>query len=82
MCVQQLPANQAVNNNNLNDDPKYIKITLHDDRLISGTLKTICGIFSSWHKSHQAALEADGAFKHGWHCHERYGDDISFMSSP
>ncbi len=79
LCDQQLPANRAMNNNS--DDPKYVKISL-DDGVISGTTKTICGIFSCWHKAHQAALEADGAFKRGWRCNESYGDDISSMSSP
>jgi hypothetical protein len=59
LCDQQLPANRVLNKDN--DDPKFIKITL-DDGMISGTMKTICGIFSCWHKAHQVALEADGAF--------------------
>jgi len=79
LCDQQLPANRVINTDN--DDPKLIKITL-DDGMISGRTKTICGIFSCWHKTHQVALEADGALKRGWRCCESNGDDTSSMSSP
>jgi len=79
LCDQQLPANRDLNKDN--DDPKFIKITL-DDGMISGRTKTICGIFSCWHKTHQVALEADGALKRGWRCCESNGDDTSSMSSP
>jgi len=79
LCDQQLPANRSANNNCFDDDPRYIKITF-DDGILSGSPKTICGIFSCWHKAHQVALEADGALKRGWRCSE--SDDISSMSTP
>jgi hypothetical protein len=48
---QQLPANCSAYNNCFDDDPSYIKITFYDG-ILSGWPKTICGIFSCWHKVH------------------------------
>jgi hypothetical protein len=74
LCDPQLAANRDTLGNKLlvtNDDPKYIKIVF-DDGVISGKEEAICAVFSCWHKSHQAALEENGALERGWHC---YGSD-------
>jgi len=59
------------------DDPKFIQISF-DDRVRFGKKDPVCAVFSCWHKAHQTALEANGAFERGL----SYDDDMSCMSSP
>jgi hypothetical protein len=56
LCDPQLAANRGMQS----DDPKYITITF-DDGTVTGSVNKICAVFSCWHKSHQTALNADGA---------------------
>lgn len=78
LCDPQLAANRSQENT---DDPKFIKITFHDGEDRDADVDAICGVFSCWHKAHQAALEADGALERGWHCSE-IEDNVSSMGSP
>jgi len=61
LCDPHLAANRSTQ---WRDDPKYITITFDDGKL-NGKEKRICAIYSCWHKSHRAALEADGALARG-----------------
>ncbi len=77
LCDPQLAANCSIMQS---DDPKYVTITFDDGKL-SGKEKRICAIYSCWHKSHHAALEADGALARGFHCIENFESEISSMGS-
>jgi hypothetical protein len=76
LCDPQLAASRSMQS----DDPKYIKITFDDGKL-SGKEKRICTIYSCWHKSYPAALEANGALARGFHCSEQFESEIGSMGS-
>ena len=64
-------------NGKLSDDPSYFKIIFTGDENKKG--EEICGLYSCWHKAHEAAWEEDGAFARGWRNH--FDDDCSSLTS-
>jgi len=73
LCNTQLAANQGPphkGNSELNQhDPKFISITFNYGKF-TGKPQKICAIYSCWHKSLQASLEAGGAVVRGQHSDE------------
>jgi len=78
LCSPQLAANREMERNGkLSDDPSYFKIIFTGDENKKG--EEICGVYSCWHKAHEAAWEEDGAFARGWRNH--FDDDCSSLTS-
>jgi len=64
LCSPQLAANRDVDNREQSDPPYFsisFKATDHTKK------EELCAVFSCYHKSHEAAWIADGAFARGWH---------------
>jgi hypothetical protein len=70
LCNISLAANRGPPQKDKNklkqNDPKFISITF-DDGTLTGKPQKICAIYSCWHKSHQACIEAEGAVVRGQH---------------
>lgn len=71
LCSPQFPVNRGSKNK---DDPKYIKLLFEGSDYVEK--EEICGYYSCWHKSHRAALEAEGALARGW-C---FDDTVSVLT--